>query len=306
MTNGSPFAADLRRRRIRQFWWITFAAAVGFALVYLLAVRTEVGQRFDDLAFEGRAVEDPEVTRVTNELLHTVTKSTLALLTLALILFGLARRQVRLAATVGATVAACVVTSEVLRLHVLTRPDLDGVAGIQISSYPSGHATIGMALSLGLVMIVSDRRRWIAVLPAAAFSMLFGAGVLATGWHRPSDTLGAFLVCAVWFSAAGAFLLARGTAEARPHDEGDIEVRLSWPMAAAAGAMVAAAGVAALLWSVGEDQLRAVDYGVAYLLVCAVLLCLAVAEVVGYHQMLRGLTLDRPRDEVAPSPQLTA
>lgn len=111
MTIGSRSSADLRRRRIRQFWWIGLAAAVGVALVYLIAVRTEVGQRFDDLAFEGRAVADPEVTRVANELLHTVTKSTLALLTLALLIFGLARRQVRLALTTGATVAASVVTS---------------------------------------------------------------------------------------------------------------------------------------------------------------------------------------------------
>lgn len=112
-------------------------------------VSTEWDQRFDDIAFDGGAVEHPEIARATNDLLHSTTRLSLALLTGVLVLFGLGQRW-RLALVVGASIIGAVVTMEVSKFQELTRPDLDGVAGSEQNSFPSGHVTIGMALAVEL------------------------------------------------------------------------------------------------------------------------------------------------------------
>ena len=51
-----------------------------------------------------------------------------------------------------------------------------------------------MSLALGLVIVVAHHWRWLAAIGAAVIAVLFGTGVLVTGWHRPSDVFGAYLV----------------------------------------------------------------------------------------------------------------
>ena len=266
------------------------------ALIYLVFVRTEWGQHFDDIAFDGRGVEDPEVTRATNDLLHSVTRSSLVLLTGAIVLLALARRRWRLALVAGASITGAVVTTEILKLHVLTRPNLDGIAGIEQNSFPSGHATIGMALSLGLIMVSPHSWRWLAAIAALAVSMTFGVGVLATGWHRPSDTIGAYLVAVAWIAIGTAVLLAwrgPGTIEM-----GRVEARLEPRTAAVAGLLVVAFGVFVLVETFTEDGIRTVEFAIDYLAVCVAILAVAALIVIGYHQSLRGASLDsRPNDD---------
>jgi membrane-associated phospholipid phosphatase len=275
------------------FWRLAIVAPALFVLTYVLFVRTTIGQQFDDIAFDGRAVEDPELTRIANELLHTVTRSTLLLLTLALVVFALARRRLRLAVAVGAAVAASVVSTELLK-HFLDRPQLDEVGGIAFNSFPSGHATIGMAQSLGIVMVAPYRWRWVAMVAAVVVAIGFGIGVLATGWHRPSDTFGAYLVCTTWFSIATGLLLHLRGPGVVGDDVGKIEERLTNPAAIAAGLLIAVAAVVVLVLSFQEEGLRTVEFAAEYLAVCLAVIILAVGIVVGYHQLLRGVSLDQP------------
>jgi len=292
LPSGSLPADDVR---IRRFLVTSAAASALGALVYVVFVSTEWGQRFDDIAFDGRAVEDPEITRATNDLLHSVTRSSLVLLTGALVLFALGRRRWRLALVAGASITGAVVTTEVLKLHVLTRPDLDGIAGIEQNSFPSGHATIGMALSLGLVMVSPHRFRWLATGAALLVSMTFGIGVLATGWHRPSDTIGAYLVGLAWFALGTALLMRwRGSGT---DEMGRIEDRLDTRAATIAGALVVVFAIVVLIETFTEDALRTVEFALDYLAVCVAVLAMAAAIVIGYHQSLRGVSLDpRPSD----------
>ncbi|HEY5742130.1 MAG TPA: phosphatase PAP2 family protein [Terrimicrobiaceae bacterium] len=59
------------------------------------------------------------------------------------------------------------------------------------NSYPSGHATVGTSLALSLLLVSPSRwRPWLAV-AAGCLSAAYATGVLFTGWHRPSDALGA-------------------------------------------------------------------------------------------------------------------
>ena len=293
MTDSSPLAA----RRTRELFIVALTSAALLAVLYVVAVRTRWGQEFDDIAFAGRAVEDPEVTRELNELLHSVTRSSLVLLTLALVVVALARRRVRLAVAVGVAVTGAVATTEVLKLHLLTRPQLDDIGGITENSFPSGHATIGMALSLGVVMVSPQRWRWASAVGAMVLASTFGLGVLATGWHRPSDVLAAFLVCAAWFGVVTAVLLRwRGGGD--PGGAHTVEDRLGARWAAVVGGVVVVLGLIVLVTTFSADALSTVEFAADYLVVCAVILAVGVAEVVGYHQLLRGLSLDAPNPSV--------
>lgn len=287
--------SDVAARRARELLGAALVSILLFVVLYLVAVRTRSGQEFDDIAFAGRAVEDPEATRELNEVLHSVTRSSLVLLTLALVVVALARRRLRLAVAVGVAVTGAVATTEVLKLHILTRPPLDDIGGIVQNSFPSGHATIGMSLSLGLVMVTPQRWRWASAVTAMVVTSTFGLGVLATGWHRPSDVLGAFLVCAAWFGSVTAILLRwRGGGDPRSARTGEVEERLDTRAAALAGGLVVVLALVALVTTFTADALTTVDFALDYLAVCVVILMVGVGEVIGYHQLLRGLSLDAP------------
>lgn len=297
--NAQPDAVVDRRMRLLVL--VVPVAAALLVLTYLVFVRTEWGQRFDDVAFEGRSVEDPSVTKATNDLLHSVTRSTLVLLTGAIVVFALARRRVRLAISAGAAIICSVAVTEILKVHVLERQDLDGIAGIPQNSFPSGHATIGMAISLGVVMVAPHRARPLAAAVAIVVSMVFGVGVLATGWHRPSDTVGSYLVCVVVFGLVTLALLAwRGGGDEAQRSMGAIEEKLSPRVALTAGLLAVAAAAVALALTFQEDSLRGVEFAADYAFVCVVILLLASAVVVGYHELLRGISLDPPETANTP------
>ena len=270
-------------------------AVAALILLYIVAVRTRIGQEFDDIAFEGRAVEDPEVTAELNDLLNSVTRSTLVLLTAALVLFALARRRVRLAVAVGLAVSISVVTTEVLKTLILERPTLDEIAGIAQNSFPSGHATIAMSLSLGMVMVAPHRWRWAAMIAGLMLSLTFGIGVLATGWHRPSDVVAAYLVCTAVFGAVTALLLrGAGAGELDSSEVGEIEERLTPGWASLLGIVVVAAAVVALTMSFTADGLDTVDSAGDYIAVSVAILARGATVVIGYHELLRGVSLGTP------------
>ena len=202
-----PAPVDEQRRELRLAIVASVAAALSVAVIYLVFVRTQWGQEIDDLAFEGRAAVSAQATQRLERMLRTITEYSLFLLGGAIVLLALAQRRLRLVFVVGACMSAAVVTTEVLKLHLLTRPQFSDVQGITHNSYPSGHATIGMVLSLGLVMVTTTRWRRVATVFAALVATAFGTAVLATGWHRPSDTLGAYGVALAWFAAGHAVLV---------------------------------------------------------------------------------------------------
>src|SRR5260221_3614781 len=128
-------------------------------------------------------------------LLMTVTSVTVIGLAGVLLLIGILRRsmQVGVMAAVGfgAAVAGAEILKQVFPWRALVPDDARLVKYLQFGSYPSGHATIGAAFALGLLLVSPARwRPWLAVV-AGAVSSAFTAGVLFDGWHRGSDALGA-------------------------------------------------------------------------------------------------------------------
>ena len=113
-------------------------------------------------------------------------------------------------------VLVAALTTEVLKFFILERPDLV-VSRIGDNSYPSGHTTIGMSIAMSALLVVPARLRMVTALGAGAVGAAFGVAVVAAGWHRPSDAVGAYLVCLA--ASAGAAALIRAYPDRVSADE---------------------------------------------------------------------------------------
>lgn len=167
-------------------------------------------------------------------------------------------------------------TTEVLKHWVLERPDLLART-IYRNSFPSGHVTVAFSVGVAATLVVPPRLRR----PAAALTVLYGAAigiaVVAAGWHRPSDVVGAYLIVIAW--AAAAVALA-----ARLDDDAFLRTEGAWPRGSVAlrylvgGILLAAAGYVvavgiALASESGRIGWTIVD--AAFLAACASLAALA-------------------------------
>lgn len=291
----TPAPSDVRRP-IRISLLVSALSGLTVLVVYLVFVRTKWGQEIDDLVFEGRAAVSPQATKRLDRMLRTVTETSLFLLGGAIVCIALAQRRLRLVFVVGGCMSMAVVTTEVLKLFVLTRPSFGGVQGIANNSYPSGHATIAMVLSLGLVMVSTSRWRRVATVAAALLATAFGTAVLATGWHRPSDTFGAYAVALMWFAAGHAVLL--WSDHAHPYRHGMATDHDRPPSRGLLVVAVLALGgftTFALVRSLDTDGLRAVAYAGWYVLTCMAIDAAGIAVVIGFA-MLTGDRARRRRD----------
>ncbi len=175
-------------------------------MVYFLVVRTHWGQRLDEYAFVGRDVISTVRSLQADEFLRVVSVGSLALATIFIAGVGIIRRRPRLALTAAGTVLVAALTTEVLKILILERPDLVATR-IGDNSYPSGHTTVGMSIAMATLLVVPARLRLLTAFGAGCVGAAFGVAVVAAGWHRPSDAVGAYLVCLA--AAAGAAALIR-------------------------------------------------------------------------------------------------
>ncbi|MEU2201875.1 phosphatase PAP2 family protein [Isoptericola sp. NPDC019482] len=188
-------------------------AAAALALVYLLGVRTRVGQLFDDRVFGWFVGLGPSAHALA-PLLRTGVP--LFLGAAAGVLGLLAIRQRRWRAAIGSVllVALSVVASLTLRDSVLTRPDL-GVPGYADNTLPSSHATITVALCAAvLVLWPAQRRRppTATVVAALTLTVLAAASSVVSWAHRPTDVVASALLVL----AAGPVVMCLLEAARRP------------------------------------------------------------------------------------------
>jgi membrane-associated phospholipid phosphatase len=268
------------------------------ALLYVVAVHTNWGQRIDDAALDGRT-HRTAVLNATSRLLDTISIASLALGSAAILVIAIARRRPHLAIAAGTIILGANVSTQLLKKVVLDRPDLVGRQDTlgMTNSFPSGHSTVAMALAVALVLVVSERARPWAAFGGLAYATLVGAGTVTAGWHRPSDVVGAYLVVTAWTGATVAVLIwTEGAERERP----SLLVRnmptLS-PFLAGIGIGVllgALAGVSTTLVAARENQLDAVDLSGAYAASIAVIFGVALVLLVSVVAALRGLSLDPP------------
>jgi membrane-associated phospholipid phosphatase len=208
MTSPGPRTSGPSTSRRSALVALAVGSVVLFVGLYFVAVRTEVGQRIDEAAIEGRA-RDSVVQHAVFRTLDTVSVTSIFLATVALIAIALLRRRPLLAVGIGVLVLGANVTTQVLK-DVLTRPDLLTPPTLlnSLAAFPSGHSTVAMSLALALVLAVPARLRLPVGLVGITYAVLVGAATLTGAWHRPSDVLGAYLVTLGWAAAVCAWLVA--------------------------------------------------------------------------------------------------
>jgi membrane-associated phospholipid phosphatase len=265
---------------------------VSLVVLYVVAVRTGWGQRIDNAALAGRTTR-PAVQRATAHLLDTITLSSLVLGSAVIALIAVARRRMHLAVTAGALLLVANVTAQVLKDRVLTRsllvsPDPLG------PSFPSGHATVAMSLTIALVLVVPARMRAATAIGGLLYACAVGAGTVTAGWHRASDVIGGYLVAIGTGAAASAALVVwRGTGRGRGSEPR--QTPLLSPVLAGVGLALVGVGFigfAATFVAMRQNDLDAVRLGGSY--VAALTAIVGVGLVLGAALLtaLRGVELD--------------
>lgn len=167
-------------------------AAWTLLLVYLLVIRTEWGQHLDEYAFAGHDFFQSRAAQA-DSFLRLVSIGSLLLAIALVAAVAVVRRRPRLALLAAVSVITAIAITEILKLVILTRPALYPTFLPQ-NSFPSGHTTVGMSVAVATMLVVPRRVLIPTAIGAGLFGAAFGIAVVAAGWHRPSDALGAYLV----------------------------------------------------------------------------------------------------------------
>jgi membrane-associated phospholipid phosphatase len=142
------------------------------------------------------------VNTAAHGLAHLCNPAPYAIAAVGVIAAALALRGLRTAAAVGLLLVGANVSSQTLKPLLAHHRELYythwHLNNIADASYPSGHATAAMALSLATVMIVPKAFRPLAAALGAAFTISVSFSIVMLGWHFPSDVVGGFLVATAW------------------------------------------------------------------------------------------------------------
>lgn len=179
------------------------------ATVYLLAVRTVPGQRFEDAVLKaaGRVAGSADQAGAL-DILDAITVPAVVVAVILLMLITLLRRRLFLGCLSVAMIAGSVATTQVFQ-QFLQRPILlaQGVRR-EDQSFPSGHTAVATSLMCALVMVAPYRFRGVVAFLASLWAASVGVATVTASWHRPSDTIGADLIV-VGYACTAVAILAR-------------------------------------------------------------------------------------------------
>jgi membrane-associated phospholipid phosphatase len=193
-------------------------AVAGVALliaVWFVAFHVGGARRLDASILRGfGGLRRPRVDSLASHIASLCNPKPFVYLAAAPVLLALARRRPRVAVAIAAVLSGANVTTQLLKpLLASPRPDpFDGHLAVLAASWPSGHATAAMSLTLTTVLAMPPRLRPWAAAAGAAFTVAVVYSFLTLGWHYPSDVLGGFLVSCTWtLLAVGCVWLSRST-----------------------------------------------------------------------------------------------
>ena len=168
-----------------------------FVGLYCLFVGTARGQWVDEQALIGalQNLNGSTTRRASLAILDQLPMLVGVACTAGLLLSAWLRRDVVVPLIAAASAGLAVAATQILKHQLLDRPNL-GISAANVNSFPSGHTTVAAAAVFALLLAAPrSARPWLALCGALAAAAT-GAATVVMGWHRPSDVVAAFLVCA--------------------------------------------------------------------------------------------------------------
>lgn len=198
---------------------VALSSAVGVWLAWRVFVDTWAGQRVERATLQGARYGQNRLWHVAEPILSVVSIWFVVVVVLAAALVAILRRRWMLAAQVAVLMVGANLTTRVLKVGLIERPDL-GISGPGFNTLPSGHTTAAASVAAGVVLVVPPRvRPWAAVF-GGLYTAATGVSTLVGQWHRPSDVIAAILVVLCWSGVACALVALRpGPAKRTPTGE---------------------------------------------------------------------------------------
>jgi hypothetical protein len=196
-----------RHRQALQLLLLGLIATIVLLGLCLVFLRTAPGQRFDDIAFEGRKAIRLAARRPATFLLHVLTIPSVLLGGAWIAVDTVRRGWWRTGAVALGSVVLTVVLARLLKGAVI-RPELVDLAyASSRNTLPSGHAAAVMAVLLAAVSACQAPIRAFLASGAAVLAAIYLTALMGSGWHRSSDVFaGVALAVAVASIATAARL----------------------------------------------------------------------------------------------------
>lgn len=216
-TTAAQLAAPSRARRPRpRRSTIVVAAILGIVgllaatLAFVLGVRTNAGQAYDTIAWQGFSTEIPAASAAEAALHESlVVKGISAVLALAALVIAAVRKRSALLVQLVVYLAVGLACARWLK-PALERPVFSPLRPNPANSAPSGHMLVAMCCTIALVMAVP--RAWRALTSALGFVYCgaLGLALVAGQWHRPTDVVMAALIAGGLALVTMAFSIGSG------------------------------------------------------------------------------------------------
>ena len=209
-----------------KYYWAVrarvFGALVSAVILLLLtwsSLYTIPGQNLDNLGMEALRDRASIIPAGLSLLTHLVSAPALVIVGLFVLGVTIVRKRPALGVRAIVIVAGANLFVQLLK-EGLSRPELQ-VGWDLPNSFPSGHTAFAASISAALVVVVPKRYRSYAAVFGTVWTGLMSVVVVAQGWHRPADTVGAILAVSIW-----ALLLApvETGRSAKPHAIGSVLV----------------------------------------------------------------------------------
>ena len=195
------------RRNVR-YLQLAGVQLAAIAVTILVCVFTASGQYADQAAMVATTASGNPVLHAAQHVSANYIIVVAAVTMLVGITAALVRRRFAEAAAASVIFVGSSVVTQVLKHEVIARPDLASGWGAYGNSLPSGHATIAIAAACAALFAAPNRMKFVLAPVLVTWAAVAGMGVIAAGWHRPSDVVTASLVVGFWYTIAALIVTA--------------------------------------------------------------------------------------------------
>jgi membrane-associated phospholipid phosphatase len=205
--------------------WLALVAVLAGALLVaidIVFVHTTRGQLVDDASLRGTTIGRSHIISPVSLILEVISVAALGLATIAVGVVGFLRKRPVLALLAMIVVAGSVISTELLKYQVFSRPLLDTATDrLAFNTLPSGHTTVALSVGVGMTLVAPARWRVLVGTLGVVYGAATGVATMSAGWHRPSDAVAACVVVGTWVALIGVVAAALGPPGERPPQPND-------------------------------------------------------------------------------------